>query len=72
MEINLENINIYDDDADIVKKTKMVLLFNALEKGWTIKKKNNSYIFTKNHEGKKEVLMDNYIKRFIETNLRES
>jgi hypothetical protein len=71
MEINLENINIYDD-ADIVKKTKMVLLFNALEKGWTIKKKNNSYIFTKNHEGKKEVLMDNYIKRFIETNLRES
>ena len=71
MEINLENINIYDD-IDIVKKTKMVLLFNALEKGWTIKKKNNSYIFTKNHEGKKEVLMDNYIKRFIETNLRES
>ena len=68
MEINLENINIYDD-ADIVKKTKMVLIFNALEKGWTIKKKNNSYIFTKNHEGKKEVLMDNYIKRFIETNL---
>ena len=69
MEINLENVNIYDD-ADIVKKTKMVLIFNALEKGWTIKKKNNSYIFTKNHEGKKEVLMDNYIKRFIETNLR--
>tara|TARA_B100001093_G_scaffold470139_1_gene491405 strand:+ start:1017 stop:1226 length:210 start_codon:yes stop_codon:yes gene_type:complete len=68
MEINLENINIYDD-ADIVKKTKMVLIFNALEKGWTIKKKNNSYIFTKNHEGKKEILMDNYIKRFIETNL---
>ena len=50
----------------------MVLLFNALEKGWTIKKKNNSYIFTKNHEGKKEILMDNYIKRFIETNLRDS
>lgn len=71
MEINLENINIYDD-ADIVKKTKMVLLFNALEKGWTIKKKNNSYIFTKNHEGKKEILMNNYIKRFIETNLRDS
>tara|TARA_Y100000768_G_C23862935_1_gene626615 strand:+ start:751 stop:966 length:216 start_codon:yes stop_codon:yes gene_type:complete len=71
MEINLENINIYDD-AGIVKKTKMVLLFNALEKGWTIKKKNNSYIFTKNHEGKKEILMDNYIKRFIETNLRDS
>ena len=69
MEINLENVNIYDN-ADIVKKTKMVLIFNALEKGWTIKKKNNSYIFTKNHEGKKEVLMDNYIKRFIETNLR--
>ena len=56
---------------DIIKKTKMILIYNALEKGCKIKKRNNSYIFTKNHEGKKEVLLDNYIKRFIETNLNK-
>ena len=70
MDISLENINIYDV-IDIIKKTKMILIYNALEKGWKIKKRNNSYIFTKNHEGKKEVLLDNYIKRFIETNLNK-
>ena len=26
------------------------------------------YIFTKNHEGKKEVFLDNYLKKFLETN----
>tara|TARA_B100000795_G_scaffold241093_1_gene203635 strand:+ start:5773 stop:5991 length:219 start_codon:yes stop_codon:yes gene_type:complete len=69
MDISLENITDYDD-FDIIKKTKMILIFNALEKGWKIKKNNNAYIFSKNHEGKKEVLLDNYIKRFIETNLK--
>jgi len=67
MDISLENIN---DDIDIVKKTKMILIYNALEKGWKIKKTNNLYIFSKNHEGKKEVFLDNYIKRFIESNLK--
>ena len=69
MDISLENITDYDD-FDVVKKTKMILIFNALEKGWKIKKNNNAYIFSKNHEGKKEVLLDNYIKRFLETNLK--
>jgi len=68
MDISIQNIKKYDD-IDIVTKTKMILIFNALEKGWKIKKKKNSYIFSKNHEGKKEVLLDNYVKRFIETNL---
>lgn len=44
----------------------MVFLYNALEKGWAIKKKKNLYIFSKNHGGKKEVYLDNYIKRFME------
>jgi hypothetical protein len=71
MDISLENITDYDD-FDVIKKTKMILIFNALEKGWKIKKNNNAYIFSKNHEGKKEVLLDDYIKRFIETNLKIS
>ena len=71
MDISLENIKDYDD-IDVITQTKMILIFNALDKGWKIKKKNNAYIFSKNHEGKKEVLLDDYIKRFIETNLKIS
>jgi len=47
----------------------MAFLFNALENGWTIKKKTNCYIFSKNHEGKKEVYLDSYLKRFMKENI---
>ena len=47
---------------------KMPFLYNALEEGWKINKKQNMYIFTKNHEGKKEVFLDDYLKKFLENN----
>jgi hypothetical protein len=59
------------DEFDIIKKTKLVLIFNALEKGWSIKKKGERFVFSKNHEGKKEVFLDSYLKRFIHTNLKK-
>ena len=62
------DINAYDN-LDILKKTKMMFIFNALEKGWKIKKKDDRYIFSKNNEGKKEVFLDSYLKRFIESNI---
>ncbi len=36
--------------------------------GWTINKKNDCYIFKKNHEGKKEVYLDDYLRRFMKDN----
>tara|TARA_X000000368_G_scaffold395018_1_gene362090 strand:+ start:4099 stop:4308 length:210 start_codon:yes stop_codon:yes gene_type:complete len=63
------DINAYEN-LDILKKTKMMFIFNALEKGWKIKKKDDRYIFSKNHEGKKEVFLDSYLKRFIESNIK--
>ena len=44
------NIEINDKkyDFDMEKFQKMVLLYNALEDGWKIKKVNNNYIFKKN------------------------
>ena len=47
----------------------MAFIYNALENGWDIKKTNDKYIFSKNHEGKKEVYLDSYLRQFIETNL---
>jgi len=56
-------------EIDNIKFQKMVLLFNALNEGWTIKKREDSYIFTKHHEGKKEVLLDSYLTKFMKNNL---
>ncbi len=59
-----------DKDIDIsyVKLQKMALLYNALEDGWSIKKNKDYYIFTKNHEGKKEVYLDTYLHTFMKAN----
>ena len=46
----------------------MVFITNALENGWTVKKKDNQYTFTKKHEGKKEVFNENYLENFIKDN----
>jgi len=48
---------------------KMQFIFNALEKGWSVKKNKDNYIFTKKHEGKKEVVSDNFLSRFMKDNL---
>ena len=65
------NINLKDSDCeiDIIKLQKMAFIYNTLEKGWNVSKKNDLYIFKKNHEGKKEVFSDNYLKHFISENV---
>lgn len=57
-----------NDIIDSLIMKKMIFMYNALEDGWEIKKRENKYIFTKKHEGKKEVFLDNYLHRFIERN----
>ena len=54
---------------DNIKFQKMMFLYNALNDGWTVKKKNGSYIFKKDHEGKKEVFLDTYLTTFMKDNL---
>ena len=67
MEINIDMDNkMKIDDLHL---QKMIFIYNALDKGWSIKKKNNNhYIFTKNHEGEKDIFLDNYLRRFMEDN----
>ncbi len=63
------NININNKiKLDYLLIQKMIFIYNALNDGWVVKKKNNLFVFTKNHEGKKEVLLDDYLKRFMEEN----
>lgn len=48
---------------------RMIFITNALEQGWTIKKKDDSYIFTKKHENRREIFQENYLESFVKTNI---
>jgi len=65
MQIVDEDGNKSNIKIDKIKFHKMVFLFNALEEGWTIKKKSDSYYLLKNHEGKKEVFLESYLSSFM-------
>jgi len=44
---------------------KMLFITNALNNGWTVKKVNESYVFTKKHENLREVFKENYLENFV-------
>ena len=68
MDIEIKMENEHNVEIDKLKFQKMVFLFNALDSGWSIKKKKDSYIFTKNHEGKKEIFNEEYLAIFMKDN----
>ena len=51
-----------------IEYKKMKFIFNALNDGWEIRKEEDSFIFTKKHEGKKEVYSNNYLRAFVVKN----
>jgi len=64
--ITIEQLN--ELQLDKSKFQKMVFIMNALEKGWSVKKQNDKYIFTKKHENKREIFEENYLERFVLSN----
>ena len=52
--IDKENINVKNN-----------IIINAIEDGWVVQKKGDFYIFRKKHENRKEILSDDYLKRFL-------
>ena len=56
--------------VDIITFQKMNFIMNAIESGWTVKKSDDNYIFTKKHEGKREVFMSDYLEKFIDKNMK--
>ncbi len=66
MELNIEldtNIKIEN-----IKFQKMLFIFNAINDGWSVKKENNNYIFTKDHNGKKEIFKEENLTLFMNKN----
>ena len=69
---NNNNIFMHSDDNISIDQDsirKMVFIYNSLNNGWSVKKRNDSYVFTKKHEGRKEVFSDDYLKTFIVRNM---
>lgn len=66
---SLKDLENGDLKIDTIKFQKMLLLFNSIEQGWSVKKRGDSYVFLKNHEGKKEVLDNTYLMKFMKSNL---
>jgi hypothetical protein len=59
-------------DENTKKSKIMNFIYNALENGWEVKKKDReSYVFRKKHNGEKKVFMENYLETFIYNNFKE-
>ena len=70
--ISHETLNISEDEninIDNIHLRKMIFIYNALNDGWAVKKSKDSYIFSKNHEKKKEIFLDSYLASFMKDNL---
>jgi len=57
------------DSVDRIQYHKMKFIMNALNEGWSVKKKGETYVFTKKHEGKKEVFNNKYLDDFVKKNM---
>tara|TARA_Y100000780_G_scaffold231003_1_gene254679 strand:- start:981 stop:1205 length:225 start_codon:yes stop_codon:yes gene_type:complete len=55
-------------NVDAKMLQKMIFIYNSLQDGWNVIKKNDNYIFKKKHEGKKEILNDTFLSTFIKQN----
>jgi len=67
----MDNIisKIPKNNVDSITLQKMVIIYNAIQDGWEVKRKNDNYIFIKKHEGKKEIYLDNFLMNFIKKNI---
>ena len=61
------NINTQNIDSRTLQKCAFIL--NALDKGWTVKKRKGSYVFSKKHNGAKEVFRKGYLETFLSDNM---
>jgi len=68
MELNIILENGNKISIENIKFQKMLFIFNALKDGWSVKKENDSYIFKKHHEGKKEYFKEDFLTSFMGKN----
>jgi hypothetical protein len=66
----IENQEI-DINSEIKNKIYVMhFVMNTLENGWTIRKKNDNFIFRKKHKNRDEVYSDDYLINFLKINIK--
>ena len=63
---NIKSENIKDKEY-----YKMKFIFNAIEQGWSVRKKDNLYIFKTKHNNKEEVFNEYYLEEFVKNNIKK-
>ena len=53
------------NSTDNSEMQKALFVWRAVDKGWTVKKRGNTYVFTKPHENKKQIYTDTYLREFV-------
>jgi hypothetical protein len=48
---------------------KLSFIYNALEKGWSVKKKGKYYIFSRKHNNELKYFKPSYIYDFVQSNI---
>ena len=65
----IENQKI-DINSELKNKIYVMhFVMNTLENGWTIRKKNDNFIFRKKHKNRDEVYSDDYLINFLKINI---
>ena len=69
MDIDKTFADIDMQSIDTKTLAKMSFIFNAVNDGWTIRKKKDKYVFSKPHENCKEVFENSYLDAFVKKSL---
>lgn len=56
-------------EEEKIKYYKMLIVFNAIEDGWTVKKCNGIYKFYKRNEDRDEMLQESHVDTFLRESL---
>ena len=48
---------------------KLIFIYNALEKGWSVRKKGKRYIFSRKHNNELKYFKPSYIYDFVQSNI---
>jgi len=48
---------------------RMSFVYNAINDGWTVRKKKDNYVFTKPHDNRKEIFECSYLESFVTQNM---
>tara|TARA_B100000401_G_C52813860_1_gene725562 strand:- start:5950 stop:6147 length:198 start_codon:yes stop_codon:yes gene_type:complete len=56
-------------EIDPIFYKELMFIYNSLDQGWTVKKFNNKYLFSKKHKQKTKYFKKKYLQHFLKKNL---